>query len=120
MICARTSRCVVSVWTPSNRTSPSVITNSPIMLAPETNGLFFANLERRLLAGRHGFFRHRQHHRYHDVIARDRRQVHDLLLVEDLPGTRKSLVRDLLRGGQLGNEIIDDGLVLGHAGWTLA
>src|SRR5438045_9718467 len=39
--------------------------------------LLLTRLERRLLAGRHGFFRHRQQHRNHDVIARHRREVAD-------------------------------------------
>jgi hypothetical protein len=31
--------------------------------------LLLTHLERRLLAGRHGFLRHRQHHGDHDVVA---------------------------------------------------
>src|SRR6266566_9913597 len=82
--------------------------------------LLLADLEWRLLAGRRGFLGHRQHHRDHDVVARHRRQIHDLLVVENLPRPRIGLVGNLLRGGELGDEVVDHRLVLGHAGRTLA
>ncbi len=49
-----------------------------------------------LLAGRHGLLGHRQHHRDHHVIAGDRGEIDDLLIVEDLLGPRIGLVGDLL------------------------
>src|SRR4051794_28047423 len=54
--------------------------------------LLLAHLERRLLAGRHGFLRHRQQHRDHHIVAGHSRQVHDLLIVEDFPRPRIGLV----------------------------
>ena len=63
-------------------------------IVPATS-LLLTHLERRLLAGRHGFFRHRQQHRDHDVIARHRGQIHDLLIVEHFLGPRVGFVGDL-------------------------
>src|SRR3954470_15066576 len=119
MICARTPRWVVSAWTPRNSASPTIITSNP-MIFPLEPDLLFAGLERRLLAGWHGFLRHGQHHRHHHIISCDGGQVHDLLRVKDFPGAGECLVRNIPRSRQLGDEVVDDGLILSHAGRTLA
>ena len=82
--------------------------------------LLLSVLERRLLVRRHGLLGHCQQHRDHHVVAGDRGEVDDLLVVEGLLGARLGFVGDLLRGGQFGDEIVDQRFFLIHAGRTLA
>jgi hypothetical protein len=73
--------------------------------------LRFADLERGLLAWGHAFFGHRQQHRDRHVGSSDSRQIHDLLLAEQLLCTLERLVGNLVLCGKLGYEIVDDDLV---------
>jgi hypothetical protein len=73
---------------------------------------WLAGFERQFLSSRDAFLRHRQDHRYSNVSARNRRQVNDLLLTEQLLGTRKRFVRNLVLGRQLIDEVIYDRFLL--------
>ncbi|MET4297109.1 hypothetical protein ABIB06_007896 [Bradyrhizobium sp. LB8.2] len=81
------------------------------MAALKRPALRLTRLERLLLVRRHRLLGNCEQHRDHHVVAGDRGEVDDLLIIEELPGARIGFVADLpgcgvSDGSQSGAEFI--------------